>query len=168
MMKKFHGLEQIWTMSQIRNGRVLWTETKKNIIPDEGEEAFVDTFYRNNAASYFAADTFYVGFYYGSVGESTILTTIPNEPSGNGYARVAVERSNVGWPTKEFHENDWRVVSKTITITASGGDIGPINGAFLCTSSNNTGALIGAVAMKVSRTIPAGDKVEFTIRAKQK
>jgi len=167
-MKKFHELEQIWTISQIHNGEILWTETKKNIVPNEGEKAFVDTFYRKNADLYFAADTFYVGLYYGSVGESTVLATIPGEPSGNGYSRVAIERSTVGWPTIEEHENDWRVVSKTITITASGGSIGPVNGAFLCTSSDGTGVLIGAVAMKVSRNIPAGDKIEFVIRAKQK
>lgn len=167
-MKRFYGLEQIWTIRQIHKGRVLWEETKKNIIPDEGEKALVDTFYRGNSSLYFAAATFYVGLYRGSIGESTVLSTVPNEPSGNGYARTAIERSAVGWPTIEKHETDWRVVSKTITITASGGDIGPVDGSFLCTSLNDTGVLIGAVAMSVSRTIPAGDKIEFTVKAKQK
>jgi hypothetical protein len=167
-MKNFHGLEQIWTIKQIHNGEVIWIEEKKNIIPDEGEKALVDTFYRANSALYFASAYFYVGLYKGSINESTILATIPGEPSGNGYARTAVERSEIGWPTIEQHEGDWRVVSKTLTITASGGSIGPVDGAFLCTSLNNTGVLIGAVAMSVSRTIPAGDKIEFTVKAKQK
>lgn len=167
-MNNYHGLEQIWTSRQIHDGEVLWTETKKNIIVDEGEKALVDTFYRANSALYFATDYFYVGLYRGSVSESTILSTIPNEPSGDGYSRTAIARSVVGWPTIEKHENDWRVVSDTITLTASGGNIGPVNGAFLCTSIDNTGVLIGAVAMTVSRTIPAGDKIEFLVRAKQK
>lgn len=167
-MKQFHGLEQIWTIRQIHNDKILWEETKKNIIVDEAEKAFVDTFYRNNSALYFAAATFYTGLYRGSIGESTILSTVPGEPSGNGYARTAIERSVVGWPTIEQHENDWRVVSKTITITASGGSIGPVDGTFLCTSLDDTGILIGALAFKASRTIPAGDKIEFFVRAKQK
>lgn len=167
-MKKFHGLEQIWTVRQIHKGRILWEETKKNIIPNEGEKALVDTFYRKNADLYFAADYFYVGLYKGSVSEDTELAGIPGEPSGNGYSRTAIERSTVGWPTIQKHENDWRVVSKEITITASGGSIGPVTGAFLCTSLTDSGVLIGAVAMKVPRTIPSGDKVEFSIRAKQK
>ena len=167
-MKEFHGLEQIWTIRQIRNGRVIWEETKKNIIPDEGEKALVDTFYRNNSSLYFAAALFYVGLYRGSISEDTILSTIPNEPSGNGYGRQPVERSSVGWPTIEKHEDNWRVVSKALTISASGGSIGPINGAFLCTSSDNSGVLVGGVSMTVERTIPAGDKIEFEIKAKQK
>jgi len=167
-MKNFHGLEQIWTITQKRNGRILWAETKKNLIVDEGEKALVDTFYRNLAATYFVTADFWVGLYYGSLAETTVLGTIPEISAINGYARVQIERSVVGWPTIEFHENDWRVVSKTITMTASGGNIGPVNGAFLCTSSNNTGVLIGGVAMSMSRTIPAGDDIEFTIKAKQK
>lgn len=168
MMKEFHGLEQIWKIRQIRNGKVIYEEVKKNIIPDEGEKAKVDTFYRNNGSLYFGAAMFYVGLYKGSISESTTIHTIPNEPSGNGYTRQSIERSSVGWPTIEKHEGDWRVVSKTVTITASGGSIGPVSGAFLCTSSDNTGVIIGAVAFSIERTIPAGDKIEFQIRSKQK
>jgi len=167
-MKEFHGLEQIWTIRQIRNGKVIYEETKKNIIPDEGEKALVDTFYRKNDSLYFAADLFCIGLYRGSISEATTIHTIPNEPSGNSYSRQPIERSSVGWPTIEKHEGDWRVVSKTVTITASGGDIGPVSGAFLCTSSDDSGVLLGAVAMTIVRTIPAGDKIEFEIKAKQK
>jgi len=117
---------------------------------------------------YFAGDYFYIGLYKGSVAESTVLSTIPNEPSGNGYSRLSVERSDVGWPIIEKHEGDWRVVSKELELTASGGNIGPVGGAFVCTSSDNSGVLIGAIAMAVERTIKPGDKIVFQIRAKQK
>jgi len=60
------------------------------------------------------------------------------------------------------------VVSKEVTFTASGGDIGPLNGAFLCTSSDATGALIGAVATGVERTIIAGDQAILDLKFKQK
>jgi len=167
-MRKIYGLEQIWVIRQVRNNIVIFEKEIKNIIPNEGEKAIVDTFYRNNGALYFSTETFYVGLYNGSIGESTILSTVPGEPVGHGYSRQAIERSEVGWPTIELDDNDWRVVSKTVSITAVGGSIGPVTGAFLCTSLDNTGVLTGAVAMSVSRTIPAGDKIEFVIRAKQK
>jgi len=49
-----------------------------------------------------------------------------------------------------------------------GGDIGPINGAFLCTSSDNSGVLIGAVAIDPERTILAGDTIYFQLKIRQK
>ena len=168
-MMNFHGLEQIWRVRQYYKGKVIYEETKKNIIVDEGEKAFVDVFYRANASVYFAPTPFfYVGLYQGSINETTVLTTIPNEPSGNGYTRQAIARSTLGWPTIEKHEDDWRVVSTQVSFTASGGNIGPVSGALLCTSSDNSGVLIGALAMTFERTIPSGDVIEFEIRAKHK
>ena len=166
-MSKF--VEQFWDIKHVRDGVVIYQELdKKNIVVDEGEKAILDVFYRKNDALYFAGDYFYIGLYKGSISESTILTTIPGEPSGNGYSRLQVERSSVGWSTIGKHEGDWRVVSKELELTASGGNIGPVGGAFICTSSDNSGVLIGAVAMAIERTIPAGDKIVFQIRAKQK
>jgi len=66
----------------------------------------------------------------------------------------------VGFPTLEVDSEDyWRVVSKELTITASGGSIGPVDGAFLCTSSGSSGTLIGTIATGVQRTILAGDSM---------
>jgi hypothetical protein len=162
------NIEHIWIMRHIHNGEVIFEMEKKNIIPDEGEKAFVDTFYRDNGAVYFASPMFWVGLYQGNVSESTTLTTIPNEPSGSGYSRQSIERSAVGWPTIEQHEGDWRVVSQTISFTATGGNIGPVSGAFLATSSDDSGVLMGALSFVFERTIPAGDIIEFEIRSKQK
>ena len=170
-MKNLFGLEQYWTIRQFHKGKVIWEVVDRpNIIPDEGEKALVDTFYRANDSLYFPVDNFYVGLYSGSVAETTTLVTIGEAPSTGDYSRQLIERSEVGWPTIEKNEGDWRVVSKTITLTASGGDIGPVDGAFLCTSASGstTGVLIGALAMKVTRTIPAGDNIEFTVKAKMK
>lgn len=167
MMGKF--LEQLWDIKHIRNGRVIYEEKDKhNIVPDEGEKAILETFYRGKASIYLPNNKFYIGLYKGSIGELTTLATIPNEPSGNGYSRLEVVRSPVGWPTIEKHEGDWRVVSKELELQASGGNIGPVNGAFIATTSDNTGALIGAVAMAVERTILAGDKILFQVKAKHK
>ena len=168
MSKFFIG--QFWDIRHIRNGKVIYEEKNKpNILVDEGEKAIIDVFYRKNAVLYFAADMFYIGLYKGTVSESTILTTIPNEPSGFGYARLQCERSNVGWPTIEKDgNNNWRVISKWLELTAVGGNIGPVSGAFICTSLDNSGALMGGVAMAVERTVLPGDKIQFRVRALQK
>jgi len=168
-MGKHNQYECLWSWKHIRDGKVIFEfKDRPNILVDQGEKAMVDSFFRKNSALYFAADTFYIGLYRGSIVETTILATIPNEPSGNGYARTAIERSTVGFPTLDQYEGHWRVTSKEITFTASGGDIGPLNGAFLCTSADNTGVLIGAVAAGTERTILSGDSSLATIKYRQK
>lgn len=164
-------IEQRWTVRHIRDGSVLWEVVdKKNRLVDTGERAIVDSFYRDKASNYFGMTNFYVGMYNGSISESTVLATIPSEPTigVNGYTRQMVERSDTGFPTLEKHDGDWRVVSKSLTITASGGDVGPVNGAFLCTSSDNTGSLIGVLSFGVERTIIAGDSILLVVKAKMK
>ena len=130
----------------------------------------VDVFFRKRDDVYFTGDYFYIGLYRGTVIETTTLSTVPNEPAAlYGYSRLAVERSTTGFPTLEqADDGNWRVVSKEVTFTASGGDIGPVNGAFLCTSSDNSGAIMGAVAVGVERTIKAGDSSIVSLKFKQK
>jgi len=162
--------ECCWTVTQIRKGRVIWEIVdKKNILVDTGERAIIDTFFRNNGSNYFGMTDFWIGMHNGSISETTVLSTIPGEPAVlYGYSRQKIERSTVGWPTIEKHEGDWRVVSKTLTLTASGGEIGPVTGAFLCTSSDNTGTLIGALSFGVERIIEAGDAIDVVMKAKLK
>ena len=164
-------IEQRWTVQHVRSGSVLWEVVdKKNRLVDVGERAIVDTFYRDKAANYFGMTDFYVGMYNGSISESTVLATLPNEPTSGvyGYTRQVIERSDLGFPTLEKHEDDWRVVSKVITYTAEGGDLGPVNGAFLCTSSDNTGTLIGVLSFGLERTIIAGDSILLTVKCKMR
>ena len=168
-MGKHKFFENLWDIKHIRDGKVIWeVKGKRNILCDEGEKAIADTFFRANAATYFSATDFYIGLYNGVIAESSSLATIPNEPSGNGYAREVCERSAVGFPTLENDEGDWRVISKEITITASGGDIGPVNGAFLGTTLANSGSLIGAIAMGAEQTIVEDDSLIFQMRIKLK
>jgi hypothetical protein len=164
-------IEQRWTIGHVRAGHILWEVIeKKNRLVDAGEKAIVDSFYRNKSANYFGMTNFYVGMYNGSISESTVLSTLPNEPTSGvfGYERKVIERSDVGFPTMEKHEDDWRVVSKDLTFTASGGDIGPVNGVFLCTSSDNSGTLIGVLSFGVERTIINGDNIIVTVKCKMK
>ena len=165
-----HEYECLWTVTQRRQGRVIWEIVdKKNTLVDAGEKAIIDTFFRNLGINYFGAINFWVGLYNGTIAETTVMATLPNEPpSTHGYARIEVERSAIGWPTIAKHEGDWRVVSKTLTISASGGEIGPVNGAFVGTSLDNTGTLIGVLSFGVERTIVDGDDVDIAIKAKLK
>lgn len=164
-----HGLEQIWKVQHFHKGKIIWEMEKKNIIVDEGEKALVDTFYRDNSSLYFSAPMFYVGLYQGNIAEDTILTTIPNEPTVEfGYSRQSIPRTTLGWSTIELNEGDWRVVSQQVEFTAFEGNIGPVSGSFLATSSDNSGILIGALSFSFERTIPAGDLIQFEIRAKHK
>lgn len=168
-MSKFF-ISQFWDIRHIRNGKVIYEEkNKKNILVDQGEKAIVDIIYRKKDTLYFSADMFYIGLYKGSISESTILTTVPGEPTTGGYSRLQCERSDVGWPTIEKDgNNNWRVVSKWLELTAVGANIGPVSGAFICTSSDNSGTLFGAIAMSVERTVVPGDKIQFRVRALQK
>ena len=169
-MGRHNQYECRWNFRHIRKGQVIFEfKDKQNILVDSGEKAMVDSFFRKKTSLYFPqGDYFYVGFYKGTITEETTLSSIPNEPVGSGYARIAIERSAIGYPTLEQDEGHWRVVSKEITFTAAGGDIGPLNGAFLCTSSDATGALIGAVATGVERTIISGDQAILDVKYKQK
>jgi hypothetical protein len=169
MGKKHEWYECIWCIRCFdKNGGLVWKEERSNILVDEGEKAVVDTFFRKNDSTYFASDNFWTGLCKGSISEETTLVTVPNEPSGYGYSRLQIERSNVGFPTLDQYEGHWRVTTKEVELTAVGGDIGPINGAFLCTSSDNSGVLIGAVAIDPERTILAGETIYFQLKMRQK
>lgn len=162
--------ECLWDCAIRKGNDIIWqVSQKKNMLVDAGEKAIIDTFFRNNASLYFLNTNFYVGFYSGSISETTELSTIPGEPPVlYGYSRQVIERSSVGWPTIEKHEGDWRVVSKTLTYTAVGGDIGPISGAFLCTGSGSVGALIGVLSWGADKTVEAGASFDATLRVKLK
>ena len=173
-MSKHKFYECIWNIKCFnRNKKLLWEEEHPNILTDEGEKAILDVFFRGKDSSYFSDlvnPKFYIGLCKGTVTESTILATIPGEPGlgVNGYNRSACERSDIGWPTIEKDEEDYRVVSKELSLTAVGGSIGPVNGAFLGTSLDDSGTLIGAVAMIIERTVLAGDTIIFQLRTKLK
>jgi hypothetical protein len=149
--------ESLWTVQHLRAGKILWeVRDKKNLIVEDGEKAILETFFRDKDTNYFGMTDFFVGLYNGSLARTSVLTTVPGEPSGNGYARQKIERTSVGFPVIEKDDGDWRVISKELIVIASGGNIGPISGAFLCTSSDNTGTLIAGLSFGVERTVQLG------------
>ena len=119
-------------------------------------------FFRNQEAP----TEFYVRLCNDSLVETDTLDDILNEPSGNGYSPQLVERSTTGFPTIELDSGDYRLISKTVTFTADGGNIGPVNTMFIATTSDNTGVLLAFLNLSLVRTILDGDSGTAELRIK--
>ena len=122
----------------------------------------------NNASHYIPDIGFTIRLCFDTLVVTDTLSTMLGEPSGNGYAAQTLERSSVGFPTKELNEGVYRLVSKTITFTASGGSIGPVNTAVLATSNTVSAndKLIAFRALAMTRTILDGDSLTVQFRLK--
>jgi len=156
--------ESIWVVKHIRDGKVIWEDEASNSIVQEGEEAILETFFRDDDT--YAPAGFYVRLCNDTLVVSDTLSTILNEPSGSGYSAQTLERSAVGFPTKEISESAYRIVSKILTFTAASGSIGPVTTAYLSTSSDDTGKLIAFRALAMTRTILDGDSMTIQFRVK--
>ena len=134
---------------------------------DEGEQQILDVYFRGAIPP--------SGFYLGlcnvtggvaNMAETLTLATLTGEALGNGYARQLIERSNTGWPTLALDLGDYMVTSSEESFVASGGSIGPVNVAFLATSSDNTGKLVAAVDLSTSRTMATTETLKVTQKVK--
>jgi len=165
-MKKHDFWEGIWeTTCYDKNGNIRWQELGRiNALVDEGEKSMLETYFRSQNVP----STFYMRLCNDTLSETDTLADVQNEPSGNGYSPQEIERSTIGFPTLEINAGDWRTISKDITFTASGGDIGPVNTQYLATTSNNTGLLIAFVTLSITRTILNGDSAVTRFRIKLK
>lgn len=164
MEKKHLWFDNVWTVKHKRNGNVLWEDSGRNGLADEGEEAILELFFRNGLL--FEPTEFYVRLCNDTLVETDTLGLVQNEPSGSGYAPQVLERSTVGFPTKELNEGDYRLVSKEVTFVATGGDIGPVTTAYLATTSGNTGKLLAFRTLSLTRTVLAGDEMVVQMRIK--
>lgn len=154
--------ESIWKIQHIRNGKVIWEDEGLNAVSQQGEEALLETFFRGDAS--FDPTEFYVRLCNSTPDVGTTLATVVDEASGNGYAPQLLERSTVGFPTKEIISETYRIVSKTVSFTASGGDIGPVTNAYLATTSDNSGKFIAFRALSRTRTVLDTDTMTIQIR----
>lgn len=167
----------LWNVRCIRpNGFIRWEEWNlPNLMPDQGEQWLLQVAF-SEAASVPAA--FYIGLTDettpgSSIDEATTLAGVADgtdgtEPSGNGYARQAVNSDATDWIVEQ-DAGDYRARSKVVTFTASGGPIpatGAVDWMFLATTIDGTGVLISVVALSTGRIILDGDKLETSIRIK--
>lgn len=162
MIKKHEWYDCRWQINFYSKGELVYSENIRNALVDEGERALLLQFFRSEEAP----STFYARLCNDSLLETDALSDIQNEPSGNGYSAQEIQRSSIGWPTIELDSGDYRLVSKTVTFTASGGNIGPINTLYLATTSDNTGKLIAFVNLSMTRTILNADSATAQIRIK--
>lgn len=143
-------------------GNVLWTEAAHNALADEGEQSVLDVYLRGATPP----SGFFVRLYNDTPTDTDTLAILTGEPTGNGYAPLAIERSAVGWPTLALDAGDYMATSKSVTVTASGGSIGPVTYVVLATSSDNSGKLISYAALSQSRTLAAGESLTVTYKVK--
>jgi len=164
-MTKHEFYEGIFNFKIVRpDGKVLYEITKRNNLADEGESVMLDSFFRAQNTP----TTYYLRLARCAAVDTSILTTLTGEPTGYGYAAAELARSVVGWPTLEIDDGDYRVVSKEITWTASGGDIGPVNLLYLATTINNTGKLIAYLTLPADVIISEGNSGIAQYRIKLK
>lgn len=134
-----------------------------NALADEGEQSMLDVYFRGATAP----TAFYIALYNDTPVDTDTMASLAGEPSGSGYARQLVERSNTGFPTLALDSGDFRAVSSVETFTASGGSIGPVTHACLVTAATGTGGLhIAYNALSTSRTLASGESLDVTYRIK--
>ncbi len=167
------GIRSYWDVWCTRpDGSVRWAEYGlPNLMPDEGEQWLLQVAFSEEAA---VPAAFEVGLTLdnaGGIDEFTTETTVADgvdgtEPSGNGYARQALNSDAVDW-TVELDAGDYWARSIVVTFTAAGGPI-PVAGNvdFMFLTTGGAGILVAAVALSIARSIPDGDSLNTSIRVK--
>lgn len=149
------------------NGRfrfILPDKTKlivPNAVVSEGKEAYLKMLMQGNNVIVAAGANFYMGL---CAAVAATLADIATEPTvTNGYARSAIIRSAVGWPTIEEVAGQWMAQSTTETFTASGGAFSTtFTRAFLCSVSAGTGGILFAMSAALPSAITLGDGQSFS------
>jgi hypothetical protein len=166
----FNSVWDVWCTGP--DGKLKWADLGlHNLMPDEGEQWILEVAF-SEAQSVPAA--FQIGLtseVATNIDENTTEATVADgtdgtEPSGNGYARQAVNSDATDW-TVALDAGDYQAVSKVVTFTASGGPIpvaGTVDWMFLATGA--AGKLVAAVALSAARTILDGDSLNTSIRVK--
>ena len=92
-----------------------------NLIPDGGKDEFYKMIFQNVTAIAGGAN-WYIGMCDQLPAAANVLTDITTEPTVTfGYARKAVVRSAVGWPTISAVNGRRAITSLAVTWTAAGG-----------------------------------------------
>ena len=149
------------------DGKLKWSENQRaNALANEGEYSILDTYFRGAIAP----TGYYLRLYNATPGlTSTLLTLSASEPAtANGYnpATQGLAKNTTDWPTLSLVFSHYEVTSKTITITASGGTIGPVTYAAVTTTSDNTGKLVAYAPLSATRTLNAGDSLQMTYKVR--
>jgi len=169
-MEKKYNWNGVWTIKHIRKGEVIWEDTGNNSLVQQGEVAMLESFFKNTVDS--APTEFYVRLCNSTPSITSTLPSIIGEASGFGYAAQLLPRSSVGWIESDYTgAGNYRLKSKVVTFTASGGSIGPVTNAYLATVDgvdipdiSPIAKLIAFRALSMTRTILDGDSMTIQIR----
>lgn len=159
----WYGIWEFYHWDKHRN--LIWQNSVENALIDEGEYLSIDTFLRDAALT-----EFYLGAANDTVLETDALTDLLGEPSGNGYGRQLIERSNVGWPTIVLDDGDFMGTSKLVTFgPATPEAIGPVTLMFLTNVETGTaGKFIAWAPLSATRTILVDETLGCKMKIKHK
>jgi hypothetical protein len=162
-MGKHNFLEIKWTVEHKHGDKVLWKETKRNALVDQGERLVLETFFQ----AVNSPTNFFVGMAYGSMSEASTLDTIPGEPVGAGYSRITLTRDTIGFPEMAQVEGDWVVYTADKYFEASGGSIGPVNLMWIGANiGDGTQRLVSYFSLPIETTLEDGETLTFTVQIK--
>ena len=155
----------------MRGQFVIYPDTPRQIIVpnnvlDEGEETFLKMIARASVAEVAAGGDFFVGICGAAFAEDTTLATLVGEPTAaGGYARKAVTRDAVGWPTISEVNGVWRAQTATFTWLPAGAAYdADISRLFLCNVAAGAGGLLFSVSGALPTAITLADGVAFPAR----
>lgn len=134
---------------------ISWGDNKviiPNRIFDGGEESFLKMITRADVVDVASGGNFYVGLCDDNVVDSRDLTTLTGEPGVvNGYARQAITRDAIGWPTISAVGQMFRALSAQVTFTAVGGNFDTaIKRVFLCNVASGTAGILFAMSGRLA------------------
>jgi hypothetical protein len=137
-----------------------------NTVVDEGEDAYLKMLFRADATFVAGGGNFYIGLCDQIPVETDNLAAIGTEPGATGgYARLAVTRDAVGWPTIDTVNGRQRIISKQITFTATGADFdAPFSRAFMCNVASGSAGTLFSFSGALSQAITLLDTQSFTMR----
>lgn len=147
-----------------KEGQQLWGDVCNNSLADEGERDMLDLFFRGGTAP----DSFELVLVNATpVDTSTVAGLQASEPSGSGYARQAIARNSVDWPTLALDTGDYMATSKTVTFEATGAGWGPVTHTTLIGVFGLERHLIAYAALSQSRTLADGETLSVIYKVKQ-
>lgn len=134
-----------------------------SILTNEGEEYMLETAFSEEQS---APANFYIGLCHDTPALADGLGDIANEPSGSGYARIAVDSASAQI-TVSLVASHMRARFSTVQFAASGGAWGSVNHAFVATTADSTGKYIGAYSLTAERTLQDGETLNVTLTLTQ-
>lgn len=131
--------------------------TIPNMIVDEGEASFLKMILQGNVVDVALGGNFYLGMTNQAPTETDILASITTEPGATGgYARKALARNAVDFPTLFQSNGVWGLRSKLVVWTPSAADYDtPFTRVFLCNvASGSVGVLFSYSGPLLQETTP--------------